>query len=342
MGAGGSGALSPDGDFDPRTLDAAARDELGVPPPPDSQDRSGLYERWMSMFGRTLRVVSPSWPPPAAGPAKPYVPSPLRPPPIITPANHTEGSSNWSGAYLAAAGGKTFTQIWGQWTVPSPRPPADAKPGPMTYQCAAWIGLDGIQIYRDASLPQIGTNQELTVAADGTLALKSYALTEWYHRDGESKPTPIDNFPVSPGDSISCVLTVLTPHSVLMNIVNQSTTPPAFAAVRRDAPVVTFPDGSSMQLSIAGATAEWIFERTGIVGTTEKYAFPDYGSVNFTGCHAVDAPPGGGPASGRQLKNPRFIRMYDVYSSPQRTGYVSMPNRIDSTSFNVTYGDFWL
>jgi hypothetical protein len=242
-----------------------------------------------------------------------------------------------------------FAQVWGQWTVPTPHPPPGATV-PEGYQCSTWIGLDGQRRYRNSSLPQIGTRQAVTVAADGTQSYMTDAWVQWWDQyDKKSEPVPIHDFPVDHGNIISCVLTVLDEHHVLLNIVNQSTKPPTFTPIKADAPT---PAGSRLPLSISGATAEWIMERPAIpepdtpdnscqpYTSDNLYLLPDYGSMDFVGCYAVEAFEGDVSPVEQTLKTPRFIRMYEVRPNPQRTAYISMPMRIDDTSFRVAYGDF--
>ena len=148
------------------------------------------------------------------------------------------------------------------------------------------------------------------------------------------------NFPVDPGDSISCLLTVLTRHRVLLNITNYSYNPPHFAAVKIDAPSITLPNGNKVQLSVSGATAEWIMERPMIPPTTDLAPFADYDCIDFVNCRAFEGSPQDSVLRLQNPKSPRFIRMYDIYQNPPRTRYISMPERIDDSSFRVTYGDF--
>ncbi len=144
---------------------------------------------------------------------------------------------------------------------------------------------------------------------------------------------------------------MLTDHCVWFSIVNQSTIPPTFIPIAVDAPTVSV-GGTDLQLSVSGATAEWIMERPAVPVTdaTRKkcatpklddlQAFADYDSMDFVGCCAAEAGEGHASAIWRTLKSPRFVRMYEMRSGPQRTGYISMPTRIDDTSFRMSYGDF--
>jgi hypothetical protein len=332
--------IPPKGVLDVAKASPALLAEFGVPPKPDRFRQPVQYRLWSTAFGRTLQFVKFAIEDEVIPDYRPFF---RREGPSLT---RFETSRNWSGASLDANADKTFVQIWGQWTVPTPQPPAGASLPPMgeeiDYQCACWIGLDGQRLYRNSSLPQIGTLQAVTVEPDGTQSFHTEAWTQWWDRgDTTSVPLRIKHFPVDHGDVISCVLTVLTPHSALLNIVNQSAKPfPRFAAILAIAPDVTLPGSATLQLSISGATAEWIMERPAIPGTDTLRPFPDYGGTDFVGCFAFEAFTGGVSPVAQFLVSPRFIRMYEVRGFPQRTAYISMPNRIDDASFNVAYGDF--
>jgi Peptidase A4 family len=256
-----------------------------------------------------------------------------------------ESSSNWSGAYITANHNRRFLQIWGTWTIPGllrlPPGPFQGPPG-KTYVCSNWIGLDGQRRYLDSSLPQIGTQS--TLQADGTTTAEAWV--QWWARGGANDPPlllPVGF--VSPGDTVLCVLTALSPQTAIFVMVNLSATPwPTAMAVMGSAPLVTLPNGTTVEPTIAGATAEWIVERPRIWNSPDKYYFPDYGQSDFTGCLAVEANqvniaslPAG---RGQQLQGARCIQMFDVLPAPMRTAFISMPKKFDNSSTRVTYGGF--
>jgi hypothetical protein len=323
--------------FDPAVADARALAEYGFPPMPDKARLPRAHALWMSCFGRTLNIIAYK-----SGKRKMTL-APVSPvPPVTAPVGlspaYNASSSNWSGAFLEANGGRTFRQIWGRWTVVTPRPPKDAaRPddGETPYEVSTWIGIDGQRLYRDSSLPQAGTFQAL--ATDGSLKRDYHAWTQWWvHANPATGPVPIRDFPVSPGDVIRCVLTVLDPKSVLINFVNENASPPCFVAVRVEAPL----SADGRPLEIAGSTAEWILERpSNSQNDTTLSPFPDYGTMNFTSCHVVTVDAASRPSE-TALRNGQFIRMYETKDDARRTASVSMPYRIDDTSFNVTYGGF--
>ncbi len=339
--------------YDPTKVDADKLRKFGIPPRPDKAHQPRLHDLWMTTFGQKLHFVAFKLPTVHMLEAEGFRPF-FRRDRARAVATQFEASRNWSGAYIEPSAGRKFVQVWGQWTVPTPKlPPGATLPtsGQTDYHCATWIGLDGERLYRNSSLPQIGTDQKVTVTADGTQKVEAKAWTQWWVRyDNASVPVPIA-LPVAPGDRISCALTVLTDHCVWFSIVNQSTIPPTFIPIAVDAPTVSV-GGTDLQLSVSGATAEWIMERPAVPVTdaTRKkcatpklddlQAFADYDSMDFVGCCAAEAGEGHASAIWRTLKSPRFVRMYEMRSGPQRTGYISMPTRIDDTSFRMSYGDF--
>ncbi len=344
-----SGFAIPDGgNFDPTHADDETLRKFGLPPRPNRDREPRRYELWMAMFGRALHFIEfkLSFDRLFGTDYRPFFRrSRVGPPSGLASASRYETSRNRSGAYTEANADKTFVQVWGQWTVPTPAPPTGSGlPDPgnqFDYQCAAWIGLDGERLYRNSSLPQIGTLQEVIVEPDGTQSFKTEAWTQWWCRDDKStRPVPIPCFPVDHGNIISCLLTVLNSHCVLLNIVNQSCNPPNHAAVRVEAPTVTLENGDELQLSVSGATAEWIMERPTIPDTDLLARFANYDSIDFVSCGAFEASPDDSLLVEQTLKSPRFIRMYEPLSDPPRSRYISMPSRIDDTSFRVTYGDF--
>ena len=256
-------------------------------------------------------------------------------------SSRLNSSSNWSGAYLLPKPGKQFVQVWGQWVVPCPELPASRLPENDYYECSTWIGLDGQRRYRSSTLPQIGTLQTV----NGKKKTATAWIQWWQRGNPRSTPITLTNFPVDPGDRISCVLTVLTelnPHpeqSVLFNIVNQTK---ANVMGLRVAPPTA--DDGKTRLWIPGATAEWVMERPTELDEEQRpralRLLADYGSLDFTGCVAVeaaDADPLEEARVTRTLDEPRFIRMFEVRTDPPRSAYISYPSPIDTSGFNVTY-----
>jgi Peptidase A4 family len=306
----------------------------------------GLLCAWNKVFGRRLCFLKYSGkemdqsrlPPDADLPTTTAGP-------LVFSGGHFGTSPNWSGASLDATSGRTFRQIYGQWTVPDISPPADGRD--TEYQCATWIGLDGQRRYKSSTLPQLGTLQKLSVNRDGVQLVVVQAWTQWWvANDADTKPVEILSFPVKSGDCIAAVLTVLGEHAVLCNLINQSRSPPAMVAVHVTAPPLRHvhreKGGYTPRYAMAGATAEWVLERPAVIGDPNQLqGFPAYTETAFTSCLAVEGAVSDTAPIGRSLATARFIRMYEVRAEPKRVAFISMPTRAGETAVRLTYGDSW-
>ncbi len=258
-----------------------------------------------------------------------------------------ETSSNWSGAYITANSDKRFLQVWGTWTIPGDLqlpPPGLQGPSDIPYLCANWIGLDGQRRYLDSSLPQMGTVSILQ--PDGTTTAESWV--QWWARgSGNTAPVPL-GLTVAPGDIVASVLTALSPTSAWAVMVNLSTSPPTAVPIMMVAPMVTLPDGSTVQPEIAGATAEWIVERPKVPPQPDqppnRYNFPNYGQSGFDYCVAVagDRVDIASLLTGvpQDLTGARRIRMFEVLINPTRIQYISMASKLDNLTLQTKYGSF--
>jgi len=343
--------LTPDS-YDPSQDTKYQPTDFGLPAVPDPRLQPKLHALWTETFGRPLRflaegVASGDSNPPARVPGYPARTVPQPPPPPF----RFETSDNWSGAYLEAHDCRRFRQIWGRWTVPpEPKPPqaeTTSEPGP--YYCSTWIGLDGQRLYVQSALPQAGTEQEVTLDPKQEYPqVRTWAWVQWWVRgDPDSVQVKLPWFDVTPGDDITCVLTALDEHSVMCTFVNQSMSPPAVTAVRVDAPqrrdLPLLPEAP--RYSISGAHAEWVTERRGVTGIGNAVRpLADYGAITFVSCYAEEVSGVAEdpfnphePAIERTLENAQYVRMFDRQYNPPRTAYISVPERIDDTSFRTTY-----
>jgi hypothetical protein len=315
--------------------------EYGLPPRPDPAHESELYEVWGSLFvPRPLFVAAEvvlitdifrielrqtSLPSAAA----------------VFSTTRYETSQNWCGAYVEPSDARMFVQVSGRWAVPDPSPPPGAEPLPnegVKYACSTWVGLDGQRRYIDSSLPQIGTWQAVTLAADGSQSPpETYAWFQWWARDyQDNSPGRINGVPIETGDEVVCMVRVWQPSVAVVYVKNVGTN--RLAHFRVHAPVV-----NGHRFTISGATAEWIMERPKQLKTPEFFPLADYGSVEILQCNAVEADPGAAwvaVGADEVLQGARFIRMYDRLNNPQRTAFISMPERRSDTAVRISYGGF--
>jgi hypothetical protein len=319
---------------------------LGLPPKPSSSAPPLLQKVWDRVFGQPLQLQAFKVEPALIEATQFRLFEKAVAKASFDGFNY-ETSSNWSGAYITANRDKHFLQVWGVWTIPADLqlPPHGLQgPANIPYMCANWIGLDGQRRYLDSSLPQIGTVSILQPG--GTTTADSW-IQWWARGSGNTAPVPL-GLAVAPGQTVACVLTALSPTSVSGVMVNLSTSLPTAVAIMMVAPMVTLPDGSTVQPKIAGATAEWIVERPKVPPQPNqppnRYNFPDYGQSGFDFCVAVEGDrvdivslPTGIP---QDLTGARRIRMFEVLGNPTRTRYISMANKLDNVTLQTKYGSF--
>jgi hypothetical protein len=308
--------------FDPRFADPASLQKYGLPPKPDRLREPERFAFWWRLFSPPLTFIEGEF----AVPVPRYridLPQFL----AIASTRH-QASRNWSGAYITATRSRMFTEVQGEWQVPTPAPPTSASGAPPNdgdYRCSTWIGLDGQRLYFNSSLPQIGTTQVVTVVGGQPQPPTASAWWQWWVRD-QTVNGPI-NIPlgVKPGDLVMCYLLVVSRMKVTFIIKNQ-TTGKTFNPIVVTAPQATMKHPPSpIQVQITGATAEWITERpaTG----SHLYDLADYGTVLFSNCAAVAAPAPGVMASVQRLTAAKLINMVKIAEHPHRTVKISVAER---------------
>ncbi len=165
---------------------------------------------------------------------------------------NTNTSSNWFGYQQGALeqGGKLFTSITGNWTVPT----ATQHTSGQAEDSADWIGIGGGCVDSscdagDSTLIQTGTEQD--VASNGTASYDA-----WY----ELVPAPelqITSMTVKPGDQMHASITQAAGE--LWNITIQDVT-------QNESYTTSVPYSSTMD------TAEWIEETPLEIGTNAGFA----------------------------------------------------------------------
>jgi hypothetical protein len=326
----------PGPDFDPLHASPDELKEFGIIPRPDPERQRELYVHWARIFAPPIRFVKPAIREvTAAWQLNLNVTSPAT---LATETSRYAKSSNWSGGFVVPVDDMMFVLVAGMWIVPMPAvpPPAFRPAGATQYVCSSWVGLDGQRRYLNSSLPQIGTMQTLDVSGS-TPEVSALAFFQWWDRETGGSFLQLDGLAVQPGDVMLGAVWAVDPTQVIGYLANISTG--ELAWVGANAPFV-HPGGSPLQLSVSGSTAEWILERPTQFGSTELYAFPDYGTMSFSACWAGAARQAGPPGSFHDLQPARFIRMYDTLHDPTRTVFISMGERQSDTSVYCEYGDF--
>jgi hypothetical protein len=310
--------------------------EYGLSPRPDPEREPELYEVWASLFvprplfvAAEVALINEIF---RTEPRQTSVPSAV----AVSATTRYETSRNWCGAYIEPSDANMVVQVSGRWAVPDPSPPQGAQPD--KYACSTWVGLDGQRLYIDSSLPQIGTWQAVTLAANDSISPpETYVWFQWWARHyPDNRPGQIKGVPVETGDEVVCMVRVWQPSVAVVYVKNVSTN--RLAHFRIHAPVL---DGH--RFTISGATAEWIMERPKQLKSNDFFPLADYHHVEILQCSAVEAHPGAAwTAVGTEevLEGARFIRMYDRLSDPWRTAFISMPERRSDSAVRISYGGF--
>jgi hypothetical protein len=104
-------------------------------------------------------------------------------------------STNWSGAVIQAASGKSFSSVSAVWKVPT----VSQVPvrGVTTTDVASWVGLDG---YNSNDVCQAGIQETVTTGANGQASVSISAWDEWY--PAGSNTISSSAFKVDAGDTV--------------------------------------------------------------------------------------------------------------------------------------------
>jgi hypothetical protein len=210
---------------------------------------------------------------------------------------NTNTSSNWFGYQQGSVeqGGKLFTQVAGNWTVPT----ATQHTSGQAEDSADWIGIGGGCVdancaVGDSTLIQTGTEQD--VASGGATTYDA-----WY----ELVPAPefqITSMTVKPGDQMHASISQAAPE--VWNVTIQDVT-------QNESYSTTVPYPSTMD------TAEWIEETPLEIGTNAGFAaLPNLTDPAFSSLSVNGANP--------NLKSSEQMQLTD--SSGNVIGTPSAPN----------------
>jgi len=319
----------PPADFDPFSASPQQLQEFGFPPRPDPVRLPLLHMFWRRMFdpptyfekfdllSEDLTLVAN------------LLTDRLRA--SLGGPTRRQGSLNWSGAYVTPRDGTIFNSVHGAWQVPTPQRPGPASAGSTFFSSSTWVGLDGQRRYYQSSLPQIGTGQDLDVAAVPPDQYRAW--WQWWVRDltGAGIPIPLPHPVVRHGDFMMASIYANTARDgvkfIIKNISNGQATMFDQAAPS--------PTAGNPPLRISGATAEWIMERPSV--GSQIQILPNYGTVLFSHCLAVAADPHGGPNVERNVEVAKRIDMREVRHNPERTAIMSITKAVDEDEFMAVY-----
>jgi peptidase A4-like protein len=220
----------------------------GFPPRPRQED---LLRRWVQEMGRPLRVIQPEF---RLADYKIHHVLGSR-----ADRHAVETNTIWSGVVGFAPAGSTVTWVEGTWTQPDVHLPGGFSDGTW-YTASGWVGIDG-----DGSgdVLQAGCDSDI-ISSGGTVMKQFNPWWEWFPA---GSVWIMSNFPVSPGDTLNCVICVSSSTDATIYLRNVTT-----------GLATSFSATPPPNVSLVGNSAEWIVE-----------ALPDlarYGQVFFSDCHA--------------------------------------------------------
>ena len=275
-------------------------------------------------------------------------PTPMPPRALVLPGRtRVLPSQNWSGASIVPHGnmrpsGRQIALAFGRWRVPTLKVPIfpDQQVKPGRYACSTWLGFDGARRYWDSSLPQIGMEHWLTVAADGSAVQTGDVFFQWWSRFAGNHQGPSYRntaLTITPGTEVMAMLWAID-ATTAVGMLRNFDLPELPAGGMWQSPAVPLVDGTAQQPLISGATAEWVVERPSTPDGLEP--FPDYGTVNFSDCVVGLVPNAGAAIDAEEtLSGQRLLRIYEVpLHPPLRTRVISRAERSSISSVSVRYG----
>ena len=332
-------------DFDPLTARDEELDRYNLPRRPNAELQPGLLKAWLRLFERPFTLTR----------SESILVDDLifiRRPQMVQSfmlRTRIETSGNWAGASIVPHDGDQFVVIVGEWTVPAPSLPPPDRRGPAgqqnVYVCSTFIGLDGNRLYENSSLPQVGTAQTLTVAANNSQAASSAVWFQWWARDQTA--LNLMTFPgitVTAGTDVMAWIWAIDPLHVVVLFRTFGTNPqflwPPHVAVSPD---VKLKNGIITKPTISGATAGgyWNVRRSSRLARPILSCFRIMARSRSATALPVYARQPGFPTGEEILTGAHYLRMYDVPGvAPPRSRLISMPRRVSTTSVAVDYGGF--
>jgi len=254
--------------FDVTSASDAQLARLGYPMRPDQRIHPYAYTIWRKLVttpGAYITaggIVNPE----VRGPASRSTPRATRRGVMAGTSFTTVTSSNWSGDVIDGQPA-AFDDVLGAWTVPSVS--TDGNFGG-SYS-STWVGIDG---WGNNDVVQDGTEQDATGFGPWGQWTIYYAWYEFF----PNQQVAMSNVSVSPGDQILAESFTGYDSTGTLNgyywLYDYTSNQGAFTNA-------AIPAGASF----AGASAEWIEERTTV--NNALYPMPDYGNVQMSSTEAL-------------------------------------------------------
>ena len=122
--------------------------------------------------------------------------------------------------------------------------------------------------------------QFLTLSNNGPPQASAIAFFEWWDQEDGGTFLQLTGLPVHPGDVMLGAVWAKTKTTAIAYLRNLTTG--TMAIVGATAPVVELSGDPPVELTISGATAEWILERPTDPNTATPYQFPAYSTTTFS------------------------------------------------------------
>jgi hypothetical protein len=233
--------------FNRLSADNATLVKYGFPPRPEKNPE--LMKKWEEAMQRNIK----------------YIPPHVKVLKNMRLGQDRVSHASWSGAGIFAPSGTEFRCVTAKFNVPNV---ASVSSG--DNYCTPWVGIGGkAQISSstyETNLCQIGVMCEVR-GGD----VEVYPWMDWFPND----LIVIDNFPVAPGDTIQCLISIIavnTARAYFTSLITGHSTSAEFYA--------------PSNITSVGQDAEWIVERPGV--NNQPSTLASYGIVYFSDAYATD------------------------------------------------------
>jgi len=264
--------------------EAATADDLknfGVLQRPANDSSNEYRQLWQRMYSGGINPVVPQFKPRRI---KTKILSPVGAPAAIQAEARALAArvapspvyyQNWGGMGIArGVHDAPVVQVSGTWTVPNLSVPTYVADGVKCIN-SVWIGIDGFSP-PGTDILQAGVDL-VASRQNGAISVQIDAWWEWWQGDSFY----FENFPVSPGDVISCTITCAAGGSTGTVIMANAVTGNHISLL------VPAPEGTKL----IGNCVEWIVERQSPDVNSAYSPLSEFGSVFFDGAFAGTATP---------------------------------------------------
>lgn len=278
--------------FEPRGASNLDLKRFGIPLRPATTDSPEYRLHWQRMFSRPAKFMVPRFKPRASR----RVSAAVRKPAAVGVA-HDIQYTTWAG-YAIESAQTPLIAVAGTWTIPNLDVPPNLQ-GDVKCVSSAWIGIDG---YGGLSPDILQAGVDFTASRQsGVLQVTASAWWEWYSGDSY-----YFDFPVAPGDAISCNITSTA----------GGTTGIVYMANLVNGRHITMQIPAPQDVRLAGNCAEWIVERLTETATSEvPTPLPDFGTVFFDNAFAATVPTAPTPQQTRLACDGTPITMIETDST---------------------------